>query len=97
MNDSVFGVSIENSTFSNASVFKSLHCEQRFQMSPFSIASNGKASQTRRHSKTGYSRNQHKPIVMRTMKVNFNNLNPLNKNLSEADTGGGSYIAGFIP
>ena len=36
-NDSVFGVSIENDAFSDVSVFKSLHFEQRFQMSPFSI------------------------------------------------------------
>ena len=35
--DSVFGVSIENDAFSDVSVFKSLHFEQRFQMSPFSI------------------------------------------------------------
>ena len=40
-NDSVFGVSIENDAFSDVSVFKSLHFEQRFQMSPFSIVFNG--------------------------------------------------------
>ena len=40
-NDSVFGVSIENDAFSYVSIFKSLHFEQRFQMSPFSIAFNG--------------------------------------------------------
>ena len=40
-NDSVFGVSIENNAFSYVSVFKSLHFEQRFQMSPFSIVFNG--------------------------------------------------------
>ena len=39
--DSVFGVSIENDAFSDVSVFKSLHFEQRFQMSPFSIVFNG--------------------------------------------------------
>ena len=38
---SVFGVSIENDAFSDVSVFKSLHFEQRFQMSPFSIVFNG--------------------------------------------------------
>ena len=31
-NDSVFGVSIENDAFSDVSVFKSLHFEQRFRM-----------------------------------------------------------------
>ena len=36
-----FGVSIENDVFSDVSVFKSLHFEQRFQMSPFSIVFNG--------------------------------------------------------
>ena len=40
-NDSVFGVSIENDAFSDVSVFKSLHFEMRFQMSPFSIVFNG--------------------------------------------------------
>ena len=40
-NDSVFGVSIENDAFSDVSVFKSLHFEQRFQISPFSIVFNG--------------------------------------------------------
>ena len=39
-NDPVFGVSIENDAFSYVSVFKSLHFEQRFQMSPFSIVFN---------------------------------------------------------
>ena len=41
LNDPVFGVSIENDAFSDVSVFKSLHFEQRFQMSPFSIVFNG--------------------------------------------------------
>ena len=35
--DSVFGVSIENHAFSDVSVFKSLHFEQRFRMTPFSV------------------------------------------------------------
>ena len=36
------------------------------------------------------------PIFIRTLRLKFNILNPLNKNLSEADTGGGSYITGFM-
>ena len=40
-NDSVFGVSIENDAFSDVSVFKSLHFEQRFQMSQFLIVFSG--------------------------------------------------------
>ena len=43
-NDSVFDVSIENDAFSNVSVFKSLHFEQLFHMSPFSIVSNGNSN-----------------------------------------------------
>ena len=35
------------------------------------------------------------PIFIRTLRLKFNMLNPLNKNL-EADTGGGSYITGFM-
>ena len=36
------------------------------------------------------------PIFIRTLRLKFNILNPLNKNFSEADTGGGSYITGFM-
>ena len=40
-NDSVFGVSVENDALSNVAVSESLQFEQHFQMSPFSIVSNG--------------------------------------------------------
>ena len=40
-NDSVFGVFIENNAFSNVSAFRSLHFENRFQISPFSIVYSG--------------------------------------------------------
>ena len=36
------------------------------------------------------------PTFIRTLRLKFNILNPLNKNMSEAETGGGSYITGFI-
>ena len=36
------------------------------------------------------------PIIIGTLRLKFNILNPLNKNLLEADTGGGSYITGFM-
>ena len=36
------------------------------------------------------------PIFRRTLRLKFNISNLLNKNLSEADTGGGSYITGFM-
>ena len=36
------------------------------------------------------------PTFIRTMRLQFNFLNPLNKNISEADTGGGSFITGFM-
>ena len=36
------------------------------------------------------------PTFIRTLRLKFNILNPLNKNISEAETGGGSYITGFI-
>ena len=36
------------------------------------------------------------PIFIRTLRLKFNILNPLNKNISEAKTGGGSYIKGFM-
>ena len=36
------------------------------------------------------------PIFRGTLRLKFNILNPLNENLSEADTGGGSYITGFM-
>ena len=48
-NDSVFGISIENDAFSNVSVFKSLHFEQLFQMSPFRSFSVETLTQKRRH------------------------------------------------
>ena len=36
------------------------------------------------------------PIFIRTLWLKINILNPLNKSLSEAGTGGGSYITGFM-
>ena len=33
---------------------------------------------------------------IRTLRLKFNILNPLNKNISEAKTGRGSYITGFM-
>ena len=36
------------------------------------------------------------PTFIRTLRLKFNILNPLNKNLSEAETGEGSYITGFM-
>ena len=36
------------------------------------------------------------PIFIRTLRLKFNIFNPLNNNLSEAGTGGGSYITGFM-
>ena len=36
------------------------------------------------------------PIFIRTLRLKFNLLNPLKKNLSEADTGGGSFMIGFM-
>ena len=36
------------------------------------------------------------PAFIRTLRLKFNILNPLNKNISEADTGGRSYIKGFM-
>ena len=36
------------------------------------------------------------PIFIRTLRLTFNILDPLNKNLSEADIGGGSCITGFM-
>ena len=35
-------------------------------------------------------------IGSRTLRLKFNILNPINKNISEAETGGGSYIKGFM-
>ena len=36
------------------------------------------------------------PTFIRTLRLKFNILNPLNKTISEAETGGGSYITGFM-
>ena len=36
------------------------------------------------------------PTFIRTLRVKFNILNPLHKNLSEADPVEGSYVAGFV-
>ena len=36
------------------------------------------------------------PTFIRTSRLELNVLNPLNKNTSEAETGGGSYITGFM-
>ena len=36
------------------------------------------------------------PIFIRTMRQKFNCLSPLNKNLSEATPGKGSYLTGFM-
>ena len=36
------------------------------------------------------------PTFIRTLRLKFNILSPLNKNISEAETGGGSYITGFM-
>ena len=36
------------------------------------------------------------PTSIRNLRLKFNILNPLNKNISEAETAGGSYITGFM-
>ena len=36
------------------------------------------------------------PTFIRTLRLKFNILSPLNKNISEAETGGGSYVTGFM-
>ena len=43
------------------------------------------------------SRDPHKRnSFITTLRLKFNILNPLNKKLSKGDTGGGSYITGFM-
>ena len=36
------------------------------------------------------------PIFIRTLRLKFNILSPLDKSPSEADTAGGSYVTGFM-
>ena len=36
------------------------------------------------------------PVFIRTLRLKFHLLSPLNKNLKEAEMGNGSYIMGFI-
>ena len=36
------------------------------------------------------------PVFLRTLRLKFDHLNPLNKDLSEAGTEGDSYITGFL-
>ena len=36
------------------------------------------------------------PTFIRTLRLKFNILSPLNKNILEAETGGGSYITVFM-